>query len=65
MITFFTAGSGTGTLPLAIYSMLKRGVSPKVNALFTLLMLLGIALAFSSAALASREQKLQRRAAAE
>ena len=32
VITFFTAGVGATTLPLAIYSMLKMGVTPEVNA---------------------------------
>lgn len=54
VITFFTAGSGTGTLPLQIYSMLKRGVSPKVNALFTILMVAGVLLAGAASLLAGR-----------
>jgi spermidine/putrescine transport system permease protein len=40
VITFFTAGAGTVTLPLQIYSMIKIAVTPEVNALSTLLMLL-------------------------
>jgi spermidine/putrescine transport system permease protein len=38
VITLFTAGSGSSTLPLRIYSMVKRGVTPDVNALSTLLL---------------------------
>jgi spermidine/putrescine transport system permease protein len=37
VITFFVAGPGATTLPLRIYSMIKFGVSPVINALSTLL----------------------------
>ena len=40
VITFFTAGVGTTTLPLQIYSMIKVSITPVVNAVSTLLMLL-------------------------
>ena len=40
VITFFTAGVGVSTLPLHIYSMIKIAVTPEVNAVSTLLMLL-------------------------
>jgi spermidine/putrescine transport system permease protein len=44
VITFFTAGAGTVTLPLQIYSMIKISVTPEVNAVSTLLMLLTLLL---------------------
>ena len=40
VITFFTAGANTSTLPLQIYSMIKIAVTPEVNAVSTLLMAL-------------------------
>jgi spermidine/putrescine transport system permease protein len=40
VITFFTAGAGTTTLPLQIYSMIKIAVTPEVNAISTVLMLI-------------------------
>ena len=40
VITFFTAGAGVPTLPLTIYTMIKIAVTPEVNALSTLLMLI-------------------------
>jgi spermidine/putrescine transport system permease protein len=40
VITFFTAGVGVSTLPLQIYSMIKIAVTPEVNAISTLLMVL-------------------------
>lgn len=39
IIAFFTAGVGATTLPVKVYSMMKFGVSPKVNALSTVLLL--------------------------
>lgn len=33
VITFFTSGPGSTTLPLRIYSMVKLGVTPEINAL--------------------------------
>jgi spermidine/putrescine transport system permease protein len=44
VITFFTAGVGASTLPLQIYTMVKISVTPEVNAVSTLLMLLTLAL---------------------
>ena len=38
VITFFTAGVGSTTLPLRIYSMVKLGVTPEINAISTLLL---------------------------
>jgi spermidine/putrescine transport system permease protein len=44
VITYFTAGAGASTLPIRIYSMVKRGVTPDINALSTLLLLFTLAL---------------------
>lgn len=44
VITFFTAGVGVQTLPLRIYSMIKIAMTPEVNAISTLLMLLTLTL---------------------
>lgn len=44
VITFFTAGVGSSTLPLQIYTMVKISVTPEVNAVSTLIMLLTLAL---------------------
>jgi spermidine/putrescine transport system permease protein len=43
VIAFFTSGPTTQTLPIAIYSMLKTGVTPVVNALATVLVLVSVA----------------------
>ncbi len=36
-VSYFTSGNGVMTLSVKIYSMTKRGISPKINALSTLL----------------------------
>ena len=37
IVTFFTAGVGSSTLPLKIYSLIKFGVTPSINAISTIL----------------------------
>ncbi|MCP4421659.1 MAG: ABC transporter permease [Chloroflexi bacterium] len=37
VITFFVAGPGSTTLPVRVYSMIKFGVTPEVNAVSTLM----------------------------
>lgn len=39
VISYFTAGPDANTLPLHIYSMIKSGITPDVNALFSLMLL--------------------------
>lgn len=39
VISYFTSGPGSNTLPLYIYSMIKTGITPDVNALSTLMIL--------------------------
>lgn len=47
VISTFTSGVGSTTLPLRIYSMLKSGVTPEINALGTLLIVATIAIIFA------------------
>lgn len=44
VISFFTTGSGVSNLSITIYTMAKRGISPKINALSTLIFLCVFAL---------------------
>jgi spermidine/putrescine transport system permease protein len=44
VITFFTAGVGSTTLPLRIYSMVKLGITPEINAVSTLMLLASMTL---------------------
>ena len=48
VITFFTAGPGSTTLPLRIYSMVKIGVTPEINALSSIMMVASIGLVLLS-----------------
>jgi spermidine/putrescine transport system permease protein len=48
VITFFTAGVGSTTLPLRIYSMVKLGITPEINAVSTLLLLASMILVMLS-----------------
>lgn len=48
VITFFVAGPGSTTLPLLVYSKVKFGVTPDLNALATLLMIFSIGLVLLS-----------------
>ena len=39
VISYFTAGPGSNTLPLHVYSIIKTGVTPDVNPLITIMLL--------------------------
>ncbi|WP_342241165.1 ABC transporter permease [Inquilinus sp. OTU3971] len=55
VMSTFTSGVGTTTLPLRIYSMLKTGITPEINALGTLLVAANVLIVV---AVASRHLKL-------
>jgi spermidine/putrescine transport system permease protein len=44
VIAFFVTGPGSSTLPIEIYSMVKRGVTPEINALATLILAVSVIL---------------------
>jgi len=44
VITFFTAGVGSTTLPLRIYSMVKLGITPEINAISALMLMTSMTL---------------------
>ncbi|RME50390.1 MAG: ABC transporter permease, partial [Caldilineae bacterium] len=48
VITFFTSGPGSTTLPLRIYSLVKLGVTPEINALSTIMMVASFGLVLLS-----------------
>ncbi len=48
VITFFTAGPGATTLPLRIYSMVKLGVTPEINALSAVMLVTSFCLVLLS-----------------
>jgi spermidine/putrescine transport system permease protein len=42
VVSFFTTGPGATTLPILIYSSVKRGITPDINALSTLIVLASV-----------------------
>jgi spermidine/putrescine transport system permease protein len=42
VVSFFTTGPGATTLPILIYSSVKRGITPDINALSTLIILASV-----------------------
>jgi len=55
LVTVFTAGTASPTLPLYIYSLVRRGVTPEINALSTVLLLASMGLVVLSLAAQRRE----------
>ncbi len=56
VITFFVAGVGSSTLPLKIYSMIKFGVSPVINALSTVVLVATMVLIFGGGRIFMRKE---------
>lgn len=48
VISFFVTGARTNTLPIKIYSQIKFGVTPEINALCTVMLLITLTLIFVS-----------------
>jgi spermidine/putrescine transport system permease protein len=46
VVSFFTSGSGVENLSMVIYSMTKRGINPKINAISTLLFIFVMSLLY-------------------
>ena len=46
IVSFFTTGSGVATLSIKIYSMTKRGVSPTINALSSIMFVVLLTIMF-------------------
>ena len=57
VITFFVSGVGSSTLPLKIYSMIKFGVSPVINALSTVVMVSTMILILGGGRILARRQE--------
>ena len=61
--SFFTTGTGTAPLPLRIYSMIHFGVTPEINAVGTLMMVITIVIVLAALALFSRQQNARQQLA--
>jgi spermidine/putrescine transport system permease protein len=57
VISFFVAGTGSTTLPIRIYSMIKHGSPSIINALSTILLLITFILIYSSQKLLEEKTK--------
>jgi spermidine/putrescine transport system permease protein len=57
VIAFFTAGPTTQTLPIAVYSMVRVGVSPEINALAAVLVVVSITVVVFAARTVRRTEK--------
>jgi ABC-type spermidine/putrescine transport system permease subunit II len=56
VITFFTSGTEGSTLPVYIWSQVRFGVTPKINALSALLVVASVVLVSVSALLQRRDR---------
>ena len=61
VIASFTSGPGASTLPMLIYSKVKLGVTPEVNALATLIVCLVMAAVTLAGVILHRQQKAAKR----
>src|SRR5690554_3452288 len=57
VISFFTTGSGVSTLSITIYSMARRGINPKINALSTIMFVFVLSLLVIVNVRQTREEK--------
>ena len=56
IITLMVGGAGSTTLPVYIYSMIRRGLTPEINAVSTLLLLVSVAIVTAYWVLSSKTQ---------
>lgn len=61
VISAFVTGPGTTTLPIVVYSQVKLGVTPKVNALATIIIVVVSVCVITSAIIMSRVEKRRNR----
>jgi spermidine/putrescine transport system permease protein len=57
VVSFFTTGPGATTLPILIYSSVKRGITPDINALSTLIVLVSVLVTIGMTLLQRPRQK--------
>lgn len=59
VITSMVAGPGSSTLPITIYSMVRRTIEPSINALSTIILLVTSTLIFTADWMSRRQQSAQ------
>ncbi len=57
IISFFVSGAGFETLPLRIYSMVRTGVTPEINALSTIMLAVTLSIAIISELMQIKKSK--------
>ena len=55
MISNFLTSAGTTTLPIYIFSLIRKGVNPSINVVATLLLLLAVIVTVISSVLTNRK----------
>jgi len=60
VISVFMTGASTNTLPLKIYTMLKTGVTPKINALCTLMFIVTLVVVLAASAAGTLKSRKRR-----
>jgi len=58
IVTFFTSGPNTVTLPVKIYSMVRFSVTPEINAASTVLIVITLILTFFALRIQSKDQSI-------
>ena len=61
VVTTFTAGPSTSTLPMMIFSKVRLGVTPEVNALATLMITVVAVVVVTAGVLMARTEKIRQR----
>jgi spermidine/putrescine transport system permease protein len=57
IISFFTTGPGTSLLPVEVYAAVKRAVTPKINAISTIMLVLSMVLVGISQFIQQRQRR--------
>lgn len=57
VVAYFTAGPTTQTLPITVYAMVRTGVTPEINALATVLVVISVAVVVVAARAVRRTEK--------
>ena len=61
VISFFVTGAQTNTLPIKIYSQIKLGVTPEINALCTVMLALTFLLIFIAGRIGNTTKRIKKR----
>ena len=65
VVSYFTSGSTSQTLPITIYSMTRRKISPEINALSTIIFLVVVIVLIVKNILENRQYKLRTKGGAD